>query len=1085
MKRFVVCASAFLFAGCPLNPGSDEATGDTLVQTPQVSPGSNTEEDACTRGDCKRGDVAYHGALTCELLGYRRGELKCEDCKVDLSGCVAQGFCGDQGVQGDDEACEVGQALPCKNLPTSLQPADAPYRQGTARCNPLTCMWDRSACRPCTGDSNAGEQCSLGQTQDCHAVDAKYQSGSTASCDALTCQWMTHACHVCGTDAGDQCTVGQTQDCTLFTGENFKQGTSATCDATSCQWEKSTCAQCASNTGFGEQCSFGQTQDCSLLVGENFKQGSTATCDATTCQWEKSMCAQCASNTGLGEQCSLGQTQDCSLLVGGNYKQGSTATCDATTCRWVKSGCSQCTASGGEECAVGQTQSCTALNQLDGKSYYVGQTSSCLSSTCKWDRGTCPYCGDGTVHTDHGEECEGIGAKPCTELSLGDGVNYYGGTAICDACKWDRSACTYCGDQIVQLDEGEMCDFGHGTQRVAKVVTNAQHACILHRNYAVQCRGNQANLNFPQGVTGFQFTDIALAENAFCGIFARTHSLFCQGESAVESGMPSGDGYKQIAAGRDHVCVVGTGDTLTCWGPVCSGGGCWHRSASVSPTTANSVDTVVVSDVRFVDASGNVTCYVKKSDSSVTCFGDDGTVSVPGNMTSDSYRKVAVGGTYACALTAAGGVSCSGTGDGGTGFPTGTGHTDLQAGASFACAVDGNGDATCCGNAGDIANTIFHDGESSVAVLHIFGSGASAHHCTSKTDGTVFCQANNLFNQVPPNFALGPYVRVFAVQDTTFLLDAAGALSFVGQEVGGVGPPVAVSAGKVLDISSTGGGNGFSCAVVEGATAAQGSINCWGAGTWSVPSGSDFVQVAVGSKRFVCGLRAGGGLSCANLSSSHMNGRSDYRSLSAVSSHHVCAAAPSQMRCSAGNLSMNSGGGRKFTASHIVGDILNWAIAAGIVNASGIASEGGSLSVNGRLLNGNVSLSNFYKVIGILDINTVDDLVNVVSRGVGTDLEVCALRQTGEIVCSSANQTMSLMPAPAGVRFADFSLGDSHACGLEKDTGLLYCWGDNAFGQAPQLPLSNQDPAAFSAIQCPPNVTCRACNFSCRLQNVS
>ncbi|MEM7495602.1 MAG: hypothetical protein AAF471_05620, partial [Myxococcota bacterium] len=272
MRLVIAVAVSLLLFGCPFNLGSNEGLGSTLAQTPpapdvtrQLAGGTTPQvpgedRDSCAGGDCRPEDTTYHGTQTCELLGYRGGQLRCKDCEVDRSDCAAQGFCGDAIVQGSDEVCEVGQTIPCKDLPVSLQPADAPYRQGTARCNPLTCMWDRSVCRPCTGDSNAGEQCSLGQTQDCHTVDAKYQSGPTASCDTLTCQWMTHACHVCGAGAGDQCAVGQTQDCTLFTGENFKQGSTATCDATTCQWVKSGCSRCTASGG--EECAVGQTQSC-------------------------------------------------------------------------------------------------------------------------------------------------------------------------------------------------------------------------------------------------------------------------------------------------------------------------------------------------------------------------------------------------------------------------------------------------------------------------------------------------------------------------------------------------------------------------------------------------------------------------------------------------------------------------------------------------------------------------------------------------------------------------------------------------------------------------------------------------------
>lgn len=68
---------------------------------------------------------------------------------------------------------------------------------------------------------------------------------------------------------------------------------------------------------------------------------------------------------------------------------------------------------------------------------------------CQLRDDMCPaYCGDGDV--DPGEECDD-GDVPIRHSCIGidsphQGLDYGGGNAVCVACRWDRSACSFCGN---------------------------------------------------------------------------------------------------------------------------------------------------------------------------------------------------------------------------------------------------------------------------------------------------------------------------------------------------------------------------------------------------------------------------------------------------------------------------------------------------------------------------------------------------------------------------------------------------------------------------------------------------------------
>ena len=103
---------------------------------------------------------------------------------------------------------------------------------------------------------------------------------------------------------------------------------------------------------------------------------------------------------------------------------------------------------------------------------FDGGVLACLPG-CTYDTSGCnmaPACGDGQLNVDLGESCDcGMGGMPCSAAQLGNqtcmgltspkGGPFNGGTLGCSspqACTFNATACTYCGDGI--RNAGEACE---------------------------------------------------------------------------------------------------------------------------------------------------------------------------------------------------------------------------------------------------------------------------------------------------------------------------------------------------------------------------------------------------------------------------------------------------------------------------------------------------------------------------------------------------------------------------------------------------------------------------------------------------
>ncbi len=158
--------------------------------------------------------------------------------------------------------------------------------------------------------------------------------------------------------------------------------------------------------------------------------------------------------TGAGELCDGAAFGDQSCESLGYY--GGDLTCaddcasiDPTNCQpWGRCGDTSVQTLHGEQCDGANLNENTCLDV----GFYGGSLG--CRTDCRFDTSGCAlYCGDGILQPTFGEACDGIALAGQTCASLGG----YGGTLSCAAdCTFDLTGCTRCGDGVLQ--PGETCD---------------------------------------------------------------------------------------------------------------------------------------------------------------------------------------------------------------------------------------------------------------------------------------------------------------------------------------------------------------------------------------------------------------------------------------------------------------------------------------------------------------------------------------------------------------------------------------------------------------------------------------------------
>ena len=229
------------------------------------------------------------------------------------------------------------------------------------------------------------------------------------------------------------------------------------------------------------------------------------------------------------------------------------------------------------------------------------------------------------------------------------------------------------------------------------------HACAVATTGAAYCWGSNSGGRLGTGASltgghtapalvagGLSFRAISAGYYHTCGV-TRTGATYCwgrneQGETGngatAAHGMPvkvSGDfaGRLVSAAGQfDYTCAVGRDSTLYCWGANCYGQlgvdttteqcGNPAMPCSSSPKAVHASGqflsiSAFFSHVCALSATGQASCWGENNQGQLGNGSGAGNTSIPGPVSgAASYKSIAAGRQFSCAVTADGSAQCWG-----------------------------------------------------------------------------------------------------------------------------------------------------------------------------------------------------------------------------------------------------------------------------------------------------------------------------------------------------------------------------------------------------------------------------------------
>jgi alpha-tubulin suppressor-like RCC1 family protein len=662
------------------------------------------------------------------------------------------------------------------------------------------------------------------------------------------------------------------------------------------------------------------------------------------------------------------------------------------------------------------------------------------------------------------------------EVSAGPGTKLPTFTAIVGG---DEHTCALGGDSSVwcwgRNDSGQLgsgsSDF-HTPVLVSNLsdatalASGAAHTCAIRRTGDVACWGNNeagqvgngGSSNQPQPLTlggPHGVTAIAAGGDSTCAIDGNKQ-LWCWGDN--QHGQ-LGDGTRTphptpTQAAYTGVAGVAVGDGFAC--VMAAGGGkvtCFGQNfAGQLGTPVDNAEHVNGVPVAF---AGTAVSIIARTDFAcltddhkrVWCWGDNENFQLADTTGDDRFvpvlttygdsSTVVAGGAHTCALSSAGGITCSGfnsRGQLGNGRRTSqaTPHVvsgiqdamTITAGAFQTCATVRGGTVMCWGGNefGELGDGTAISRSAPAPVSSLAGVQqitAGIGHTCAVTQGVVECWGANFNGQLgdATNYtrgyalaAAGPSnaIQVAAGGNTTCAL-AGNAVSCWGQ--GGAGQlgnaarndsnaPVAVMLMK-SDISTIAVGDGHACAVHADMT-----VSCWGAGGGGQLGDNGFsnssTPVVAGGLSGVDQITAGGAFTCAHTAADGgvwCWGAADNGELGYQTSSNV--GAPRQLSALSGTMKVDAGGGH----------------ACAIMPGGALVCWGASFL--GQIGDG------------------------------GYDHRI----------------TPASVAIPGSVGVVDVSAGDQHTCAVLAN-GSVACWGDDRAGQLGDGILADQTPVA-PLLPCP------------------
>ena len=559
------------------NADADDGCSETcIVEDGYVCGGEPSTCDTVCGDNVQAGLEACDDGNT-ETEGCEYGLTSCTVCAADCTNAAGlTRYCGDGVVEADEgEACDDGNTN-----------ADDGCSSVCAVEDGYVCGGEPSTCTTVCGDNvQAGlEACDDGNTET-EGCEYGLTSCTVCAADCTNAAGLTRYCGdgVIEADEGEACDDGNT---------NADDGCSSVCaveDGYVCGGEPSTCTTvCGDNVQAGlEACDDGNTE----TEGCEYGLTSCTVCaaDCTNAAGLTRYCGDGVVEADEGEACDDGNTDaddGCSSVCAvedGYVCDGEPSTCDTV--------CGDNVQAGLEACDDGNTET-------EGCEYGLTSCTVCAAD-CTNAAGLTRYCGDGVVEADEGEACDDgntdaddgcsavcavedgyvCGGEPSTCTTV-CGDNIQAGLEACDdgnteteGCEYGLTSCTvcaadctnaagltrYCGDGVVEADEGEACDDGN-----TDAGDGCSAVCAVEDGYV--CGGEPSTCSTVCGdniQAGLEACDDGNAETEDCAYGLQSCNNICRADCTLGEGIPTYCG-DQILNGPEECDLGGDNGVESC-----------------------------------------------------------------------------------------------------------------------------------------------------------------------------------------------------------------------------------------------------------------------------------------------------------------------------------------------------------------------------------------------------------------------------------------------------------------------------------------------------------------------------------------
>ena len=174
-----------------------------------------------------------------------------------------------------------------------------------------------------------------------------------------------------------------------------------------------------------------------------------------------------------------------------------------------------------------------------------------------------------------------------------------------------------------------------------------------------------------------EFSSISSGRFHVCGL-GDGGEISCWGSDEFGESVPPGGAFSSLAAGKRHNCALRAGGDAVCWG--------WDKDGRATPPP----------DARFIAiaAGGAHSCGIAEF-GNLICWGADG--GGRSESREGPFTTIALGDAHTCALRPGGAALCQGNDDYGQSSPPPVAFSRIAAGEKQSCGITPGGELKCWG----------------------------------------------------------------------------------------------------------------------------------------------------------------------------------------------------------------------------------------------------------------------------------------------------------------------------------------------------------------------------------------------------